>query len=130
MNPDMGHARHALQFLFDPGWDPVYGGWYWFSDAKGDIPASDPFGSGFNTHRASYAQNFSADGIAAIYEATGESFDWLMAGENWLDNYIWDERPSFEGYYSTTQLNHTLPMGKGYIPTVEGIPTMPCPPIS
>jgi mannose/cellobiose epimerase-like protein (N-acyl-D-glucosamine 2-epimerase family) len=117
------HARHALQFLFDHGWDSVYGGWYFFSDTRGVIPANDPFGSGFNTYRSYYVQNFSMIGIAAIYEATGESFDWLMAGENWLDEHMWDGRVGFEGYYSKTKLDGTSPSGKGWGPTVDCIPT-------
>jgi mannose/cellobiose epimerase-like protein (N-acyl-D-glucosamine 2-epimerase family) len=119
----LDHARHALQFLFDHGWDPVHGGWYYFSDAKGVIPSDDPTGTGFNAYRASFVQNWALLGIAAIYEAAGESFDWLMTGENWLDEHMWDGRDGFEGYYDKTQLDGTLPSEKGYSPTVEGIPT-------
>jgi mannose/cellobiose epimerase-like protein (N-acyl-D-glucosamine 2-epimerase family) len=135
-------AHHALQFLYDYGWDQKNGGWYYVTDEEGNLPSIDPWGSGYNDYKAAWPQHFTLVGIAAICDATGGLIDWsqeisnsasrtdvktdrdwLMAAENWLDEFMWDDRSGYEGYYFGTQLDGTNPWGKGYVPTVEGIPS-------
>lgn len=133
-------AHHALQFLYDHGWDQTNGGWFWITDENGIV--TDPTGRGWNEYKESFVQQWALAGIAAICEATGgrmdwsqnldksagrnndkTDMDWLLAGENWLDEHMWDDRSGYEGYYQGTDLDGNNPWGKGYTPTMEGIPT-------
>jgi mannose/cellobiose epimerase-like protein (N-acyl-D-glucosamine 2-epimerase family) len=115
-------ARHALTFLYDHGWDPTYGGFYFQGDRFGN-KVSDPSGS--QSPKWSFVQHYALVGVNAMCEATRSSLDcgWLDTGIASLDQRLWDFRPGFIGYYNNASLDFTSRWGKGFTPTIDGITT-------
>ncbi len=64
-------------------------------------------------------------GIAAYYEATGDTtaWNWLIRGYEHLENYYWDDRPGFSGYYDQTNYSNTTAWNKSFNATVDAITT-------
>lgn len=115
------YARGALDFMYDHAWDKTNGGWYNEMNRQGGILP----GGQENGRKWSFMQNYALLGVGAMVEATQNSKDWKFYsdGRNAVDNYLWDSRTGFEGYYNEASLNWSNPKGKGFTPTMDGITT-------
>lgn len=121
----LDYAEHALQFVYDYGWDYDNGGWYFSSDKMGN-PAP-PYGGGWNpnTTKWSFSQHYSILGIGALAEATRAPLhlDWLEESAYFNDSLLWDSRPAYQGFYNTAGEDWSNPNGKGFTATVDAITT-------
>ena len=83
------HAQHALDFMYEYGWDDENDGWFFSFDQAGNIapwlPCDywDP-----NKWKESYTQMYTLLGVAAMSEATMDAsrnryFWWLGGSKNW-----------------------------------------------
>ena len=133
-------AQHALDFLYEHGWDQVNGGWFFTTDAAGTLAPWNQWWDP-NTWKWSFHQHYALVGIGAMAEAAGEvydgayppdysipadslnNWDWMMRGFDMIDSYMWDQRPGYDGYYADTDLDWSNPRGKGFTPTVDGVTT-------
>jgi mannose/cellobiose epimerase-like protein (N-acyl-D-glucosamine 2-epimerase family) len=114
----LGFAKRALSWMYDHSWDTTYGGWFQELDINGN-PINQ-----FEDKTAFY-QHYALLGIAAYYEATGDTtaWSWLMRGYEHLENYFWDDRADYLGYYDRTNYNHTSEWNKSFNATVDAITT-------
>jgi len=114
----LNSANTALHWMYDHAWDNTYGGWYQELNSSGN--PINPTGN-----KTAFYQHYALLGIAAYYEATGDTtaWNWLMRGYQHLENYYWDDRPGFEGYYDQTNYNNTTAWDKSFNATVDAITT-------
>ncbi|RMG69660.1 MAG: T9SS C-terminal target domain-containing protein, partial [Bacteroidetes bacterium] len=121
----LDYAEHALDFLYQYGWDQSHLGWYFSSDKYG-VPAP-PYGAGWNpnTTKWSFQQHYSVLGIGAMAEATRDPrhLDWLDLATQVNDSLLWDDRPGFQGFYHTANEDWSNLRDKGFTATVDGITT-------
>jgi mannose/cellobiose epimerase-like protein (N-acyl-D-glucosamine 2-epimerase family) len=114
----LAYAREALNFMYQHAWDPAYGGWFQELDRQGNVlyPQND---------KTCFYQHYALLGIAAYYECTRDTlaWNWLMQGYTHLENYFWDSRPAFEGYYDLINYDTTNPRDKSFNATVDAITT-------
>lgn len=115
------YARGALNFMYEHAWDKTNGGWYNEMNRQGDILP----GGQENGRKWSFMQNYALLGVGAMVEAAQNDIDWKFYsdGRNTVDNYLWDSRQGFEGYYNEASLNWSNPKGKGFTPTMDAITT-------
>jgi mannose/cellobiose epimerase-like protein (N-acyl-D-glucosamine 2-epimerase family) len=119
-------ARHALDFMYEHGWDEQHEGWWFTTNELGEVapylPCDwfDP-----NDWKWTYAQMYPLVGINAFVEATRSDFDmnWLRLGLQVLDAKLWDGRQGVDGYFSDADIDWANPRGKGFTPVVDGITT-------
>ncbi|MBN2572747.1 MAG: AGE family epimerase/isomerase [Ignavibacteriales bacterium] len=111
-------ARKGLGFLYAYGWDNSFGGWFDVLSENGD--PTNP-----NANKTAFNQHYGILGTAAFYEATRDTFhfNWLMKGYDHLENYFWDERTDYLGYYDYTDYNNINPQCKSFNATVDAITT-------
>jgi len=122
----LAHARHALDFMYEHGWDETHEGWWFTTNEHGEvagwIPCDwwDP-----NNWKWTYAQMYPLVGIGAYVEATGSKLDkaWLRDGLAVLDDQLWDDDPAQRGYFTDANLDWSNPRGKGFTPSVDAITT-------
>ena len=134
----LNYAQHALDFMYEHGWDDENDGWFFTFDEEGTIApwlpcdAWDP-----NDWKWSFNQLYALLGIAAIAEAnmdastTGyhwwtagsDNWDWLLYGVNMLDDRLWDSREDYLGYYENTDLDWSNPQGKSFTGAADSITT-------
>lgn len=112
------YGRHALDFLYQNGWDTTYGGWFFAADENGRTSRK-----GMDSGKWTYAQHYNTLGIAAMYEAArnSEDYQWLMKSTESLNKNLWDN--TYPGYYSAADFDWSNPRGKGFTPTVDGVTT-------
>ena len=127
----LDHAEHALAFLYEHGWDEQHGGWYFTTDAQGELAPWLPCDTWDpNDWKWIFSQVYPLLGIAALTEATlgastGTSEHWqqLAAGLDVLDEHMWDDRAGYLGYYENADLDWANPEGKGFTGAADGITT-------
>jgi len=111
-------AGEALSWMYDHAWDTTYEGWFQEIDINGNpmYPSND---------KTAFYQHYALLGIAAYYEATGDTiaWNWLMKGYQHLENMYWDTRPSYEGYYDKASFNNQNVWDKSFNATVDAITT-------
>jgi mannose/cellobiose epimerase-like protein (N-acyl-D-glucosamine 2-epimerase family) len=114
----LGYAQRALGWMYEHAWDNNYGGWFQELNSGGN-PINQ------NGDKTAFYQHYALLGIAAYYEATHDTtaWNWLMKGYEHLENYYWDNRPSFSGYYDRTNYDNTNPHNKSFNATVDAITT-------
>jgi mannose/cellobiose epimerase-like protein (N-acyl-D-glucosamine 2-epimerase family) len=132
------HAQHALDFMYEYGWDDENDGWFFTFDEEGTIapwmPCDwwDP-----NDWKWSFNQLYALLGIAAISEATmdasqgprfwweegSDNWDWLMYGVDMLEEKMWDSREAYLGYYENADLDWSNPQGKSFTGAADSITT-------
>ncbi len=114
----LGFAKRALNWMFNHAWDPTYGGWYQDLDINGN--PINPTGE-----KTAFYQHYALLGMAAYYEATKDTtaWNWLMKGYQHLENYFWDDRVSYSGYYDITDYTAQNPQNKSFNATVDAITT-------
>ncbi len=114
----LGFAKRAINWLYNHAWDYNYGGWYQDLDINGN-PISP------NNEKTAFYQHYALLGIAAYYEATKDTiaWNWLMSGYQHLENYFWDNRTSYKGYFDKTDYNTQNPRNKSFNATVDAITT-------
>ncbi len=121
----LDYAEHAIQFVYDHGWDQANGGWYFSSDKLGN--PSPPYGAGWNPNESkwSFQQHYSVLGIGAMAEATRDPLhtEWLDQAAYFNDSLLWDDRPAYYGYYHDANEDWSNPHGKGFTATVDAITT-------
>lgn len=119
------YANHALDFVYESGWDAVNKGWFFSSDKRGNI--APPYGSGWNPNleKWSFQQHYDVLGIGAMAEATRNSkhTEWLNLAAQTNDELLWDSRPNYLGYYDNANIDWSNKRGKGFTPTVNAITT-------
>lgn len=114
----LGYAKRALNWMYGHAWDPNYGGWFQELDINGN--PGNPLGE-----KTAFYQHYALLGIIAYYEATGDTtaWNWLMNGYQHLENYFWDNRAAYSGYYDLTGYNAQNPQNKSFNATVDAITT-------
>ena len=114
----LGYAKRALNWMYNHAWDYTYGGWFQDLDINGN-PISP------NSEKTAFYQHYALLGIAAYYEATKDTtaWNWLMSGYQHLENYFWDNRTSYKGYFDKTDYNTQSPRNKSFNATVDAITT-------
>ncbi|GJM64328.1 AGE family epimerase/isomerase [Persicobacter diffluens] len=121
-------AQKALTYLNNYGWDQTYGGWYFTRD----IDAQKSFGAPWNPEEKwTFQQEYALVGPTAMFEATAgtptpyseETTEMLAKGLKALDDYIWDSRSQYLGYFERAGENWSNPTGKGFTATIDGINT-------
>ncbi len=111
-------ARHALDFMYAHAWDNSNGGWYHSMDKYGNpINPTD--------NKTAFDQHYALLGIAAYYEATGDTLDWnrLMDGYSSSETHLWDTDAQAFGYFDKGSYNWTSVSGKSFNATVDAITT-------
>lgn len=110
-------ARSALDFMYAHLWDEQYGGWYRRCSRAGASP--------FLGEKTAFDQHYALLGITAYFEATNSATDWqkLVNGYNFIDENLWDNRPSYQGYYDIVNRNGSNPYNKSFNATVDAITT-------
>lgn len=114
----LNYAKNALDWMYDHAWDETYGGWFQELNINGN-PINP------NANKTAFYQHYALLAIAAYYEATGDTtaWSWLMRGYQHLENYFWDDRPGYLGYYDITDFNTQNPQNKSFNATVDAITT-------
>jgi len=104
--------------MYTHAWDTTYGGW--FQDLNINGNPINP-----TANKTAFYHHYALLGIAAYYEATGDTtaWNWLMRGYQHLENYYWDDRPAYLGYYDKTNYNNQTASGKSFNATVDVITT-------
>jgi mannose/cellobiose epimerase-like protein (N-acyl-D-glucosamine 2-epimerase family) len=112
------YARYGLDFMYKNSWDKTYGGWY--NDIGNTGTPTNPNGT-----KTAFYQHYALLGIAASYEATGDTADlaWLMKGYAYNEAKLWDKDASYFGYYDYVAANGTSPTNKTFNSTVDAITT-------
>ena len=114
----LGYAKRALNWMYEHAWDNTYGGWYQDIDINGN--PINPTGD-----KTAFYQHYALLGLMAYFEATNDSttFNKLIAGYQNLENYYWDNRSGFTGYYDQVSYNNQNPVNKSFNATVDAITT-------
>ena len=111
-------AGEALNWMYNHAWDFTYDGWFQEIDINGNpmFPSNN---------KTAFYQHYALLGIAAYYEATGDTaaWNWLMKGYQHLENIYWDTRPAFTGYYDKANFNNQTTWDKSFNATVDAITT-------
>jgi len=114
----LNYAKNALDWMYNHAWDETYGGWFQELNINGN-PINP------TSNKTAFYQHYALLGIAAYYEATGDTtaWNWLMKGYEHLENYYWDNRPSYLGYYDKTTYNNQSAWDKSFNATVDAVTT-------
>jgi mannose/cellobiose epimerase-like protein (N-acyl-D-glucosamine 2-epimerase family) len=114
----LNYAKNALDWMYEHSWDETYDGWYQELDINGNpiYPTAN---------KTAFYQHYALLGIAAYYEATGDTtaWNWLMKGYQHLENYYWDDRSGYTGYYDKTNYTNQTAWDKSFNATVDAITT-------
>jgi mannose/cellobiose epimerase-like protein (N-acyl-D-glucosamine 2-epimerase family) len=78
-----------------------------------------------SNNKTAFYQHYALLGIAAYYEATGDTtaWNWLIKGYQHLENIYWDTRSQFLGYYDKANYNNQNTWDKSFNATVDAITT-------
>ena len=111
-------ANSALQWMYEHTWDNINGGWFQELDNNGN-PINP------NADKTAFYQHYALLGIAAYYEATGDTVarNWLQIGYQHLENIYWDTRPGYQGYYDNASFDNQNVWDKSFNATVDAITT-------
>ncbi len=111
-------ARKGLDFMYQHAWDSTYGGWYRELDINGN--STDRYAD-----KSAFDQLYGLLGISAYYEATADTGDWqwLLDGYEHNEDFYWDNRPSYLGYFDTASFNGLNSRNKSFNATVDAITT-------
>jgi N-acylglucosamine 2-epimerase len=111
-------ARKGLDFLYEHAWDRVNGGWFRELDVNGNPVES-------YADKNAFDQLYALLGISAYYEATADvgEWQWLMEGYAHNEDFYWDDRPSYLGYYDTADFDGSNGRNKSFNATVDAITT-------
>ncbi len=114
----LSYAKNALDWMYDHAWDDTYGGWFQELNSSGN-PINP------TANKTAFYQHYALLGIAAYYEATGDTtaWNWLMQGYEHLENYYWDDRSGFTGYYDQANYTNQTAWNKSFNATVDAITT-------
>ena len=114
----LSRAKEALEFMYKNAWDETNGGWFNGLDQSGNPINAE------GTKTAFY-QHYALLGIAAYYEATGDTtaYNWLMKGYQNNEDKLWHDDPQYFGYYDNASYNWSSKLGKSFNATVDAITT-------
>ncbi|MGB5287321.1 MAG: AGE family epimerase/isomerase [Ignavibacteriaceae bacterium] len=114
----LGYARNALNWMYTHAWDNNYGGWFQDLDINGN--PINPSGE-----KTAFYQHYALLGIAAYYEVTRDTLSlyWLMQGYQHLEDYYWESRLAYHGYFDKTDFNNLNARDKSFNATVDAITT-------
>ena len=114
----LGFAKNALNWMYAHAWDNTYDGWFQEIDINGN-PINP------SNNKTAFYQHYALLGIAAYYEATGDTtaWNWLMRGYHHLEDIYWDTRSQFSGYYDKADFNNQNSWDKSFNATVDAITT-------
>jgi mannose/cellobiose epimerase-like protein (N-acyl-D-glucosamine 2-epimerase family) len=104
--------------MYEHAWDSVNDGWFQELNNSGD-PINP------NADKTAFYQHYALLGIAAYYEATGDSMagNWLQKGYQHLEDVYWDTRPAYLGYYDKASFDNQTVWDKSFNATVDAITT-------
>lgn len=129
----LDHAEHALDFMYEHGWDDEHGGWHFATDERGEVVPWAPCDQWDPSRwKWSFAQFYPLLGITAMTEATlGASsagrgqIHWqqLSDGLDVLQDELWDDRPEYLGFFDEAELDWSYRRGKGFTGAADGITT-------
>ncbi|MFZ4621666.1 MAG: AGE family epimerase/isomerase, partial [Bacteroidota bacterium] len=104
--------------MYKYAWDKTYGGWY--NDINNTGTATSPNGT-----KTAFYQHYAVLGIAASYEATGDTTDWswLMKGVDYNEAKLWDKDFTNFGYYDYVSASGASPTDKTFNSTVDAVTT-------
>lgn len=129
----LDHAEHALDFMYDHGWDRTNGGWHFATDEQGEVVPWAPCDQWDPSRwKWSFAQFYPLLGINAVTEATLGASEEGRRGEHWvrlqdglamLEAKLWDDRPDYLGFFDEADLDWSYPRGKGFTGAADGITT-------
>lgn len=111
-------AHSALGFMNSYLWDKQYGGWFNHSNSNGSYPST-------GENKSAFDQHYALLGLMADYEATGDTNSWkqIEKGLEFNDQYLWDSRSDYFGYYDQVSRNGSNPVAKSFNATVDAITT-------
>lgn len=114
----LSYARNALNWMYDHAWDETHGGWIQELNSNG-VPINP------TADKTAFYQHYALLGITAYYEATGDTtaWNWLIRGYQHLENYYWDDRPDYLGYFDQTNYTNSTAWDKSFNATVDAITT-------
>lgn len=114
----LSYARNALNWMYDHTWDETHGGWIQELNSNG-VPINP------TADKTAFYQHYALLGITAYYEATGDTtaWNWLIRGYQHLENYYWDDRPDYLGYFDQTNYTNSTAWDKSFNATVDAITT-------
>jgi mannose/cellobiose epimerase-like protein (N-acyl-D-glucosamine 2-epimerase family) len=114
----LSYAKNALDWMYDHAWDNTHGGWIQELNING-VPINP------TANKTAFYQHYALLGIATYYEATRDTtaWNWLMRGYQHLENYYWDDRTGFLGYYDQTNYTNSTAWNKSFNATVDAITT-------
>jgi len=114
----LSYAKNALEWMYEHAWDNTHGGWIQELNING-VPINP------TANKTAFYQHYALLGIAAYYEATGDTtaWNWLIRGYEHLENFYWDDRPAYLGYYDQTNYTNTTAWNKSFNATVDAITT-------
>ena len=111
-------ARKGLDFMYQNAWDNIHGGWFGELDINGNATS-------LHADKSAFDQHYGLLGTSAYYEATADTEDWqwLLDGYTHNENFYWDNRPSYLGYYDTADFDGLNGRNKSFNATVDAITT-------
>lgn len=114
----LGFAKRSLDWMYKHAWDTLYGGWYQELDINGN--PVDRF-----ANKTAFYQHYALLGIAAFYEATGDTtaWHWLLKGYQHLENIYWDNRTGYTGYLDESNYGNDSAWNKSFNATVDAVTT-------
>ncbi|BDD01206.1 AGE family epimerase/isomerase [Persicobacter psychrovividus] len=124
------HARRALNFLYEKGWDRQHDGWYFTYDETNQTAFGAPWAK---DEKWIFQQEYATVGIMAMMEALGGTpylsdgqsieADWMNLALDNLDDHWWDDRADYLGFYEKATSRNSAQNGKGFTGTIDGINT-------
>ncbi|GJM64497.1 AGE family epimerase/isomerase [Persicobacter diffluens] len=124
------HARKALDFLYDKGWDQQNDGWFFTYDTDNDQSFGTPWAQ---NERWIFQQEYAMVGIVAMEEALGGTpfesngiaieQEFIDKSLQNLDENWWDSRDNYLGFYEKGSIRNSGQKGKGFTGTIDGINT-------
>jgi mannobiose 2-epimerase len=103
--PDVAYyksgAKNGFEFLKNVLWDKTYGGFYTFTDKKGEVK------KGSFAPKEAYGNSFCIYALAAYYQATGDTSALNLAIKDfrWLEKHSHD--PVYKGYFQHLERDGT-----------------------
>lgn len=108
-------ARHGFSFLRNVMWDSAYGGFHTLVDRKGSVK-NQP-----GQEKTAYGNSFAIYGLAAYYQATGDTAALSLAQKtfHWLEAHSHD--PVHKGYFQHMERDGTPVSRDHEVPTTSDL---------
>ena len=110
-------AQSAIDFMQNYLYDTEYGGWYSQCNRDGSSPSLGD--------KTAFDQHYALLGLTAYFEATtnGTAMQYIDNSFDFMNTYMWDNRPDYLGYYDVVSRNGSNPSGKTFNSTADAVTT-------